>query len=209
MKNMLNEIKHPVVRHKLSVLRDKNTNSPEFRELMKEMGRILAYESTKEMDLTGFDLETPFTKFRGEKVSNPPIVISIMRAGNGMLDGVLSMLPFASAGHIGIYRDKFIDNTVEYYFKIPDKCEGREILLIDPLIGTGDTILACIDRLKQYNVGAIKVLCCLVAPEGLERLHHFHPEIKVFTFSKEEGLNDQGYIIPGIGDAGDRLFQTR
>jgi len=209
MQTVFNEIKHPVVRHKLSTLRDKNTDSPQFRELMKEMGRILAYESTRDMDLTSYEVETPFVKTTGEKISNPPIVISIMRAGNGMLDGVLSMLPFASAGHIGIYRDKFIDNTVEYYFKIPDSCEGREVLLIDPLVGTGDTILACIDRLKQYNVGKIKVLSFLVAPEGLERLHHFHPEVEVFAFSKEEKLNEQGYIIPGLGDAGDRLFQTR
>jgi uracil phosphoribosyltransferase len=209
MNSKLHEINHPVVRHKLSLLRDKNTNSPHFRELMKEMGRILAYESTKDLSLKAFDLETPFAISQGQAVENPPVVISIMRAGNGMLDGVLSMLPFASAGHIGIYRDKFIKNTVEYYFKIPDEAEGREVLLIDPLIGTGDTILACIDRLKQYNVGKIKVLCCLVAPEGLERLQHFHPEIDIFTFSKEEGLNENGYIIPGIGDAGDRLFQTR
>ena len=209
MEAVFNEIKHPVVRHKLTTMRDKNTERPQFRELMKEMGRILAYESTRDMDLTSFEIETPFTKTIGEKVSNPPMVISIMRAGNGMLDGVLSMLPFASAGHIGIYRDKFIDNTVEYYFKIPDNCEGREVLLIDPLIGTGDTIIACIDRLKQYKVGKIKVLSFLVAPQGLERLHHFHPDVEVFAFSKEEGLNEQGYIIPGIGDAGDRLFQTR
>src|SRR5690606_27527647 len=130
------------------------------------------------------------------------VVVSIMRAGNGMLDGVLETLPYSSAGHIGIYRDKFINNTVEYYFKVPSDSKGKEVLLLDPMLATGDTMIAAIDRLKQYNVGKITLLCVLVSPQGLERLHYFHPDVEVYALSMEEGLNEKGYLLPGMGDAG-------
>ena len=135
--------------------------------------------------------------------------MSILRAGNGMLDAVLSMIPISSAGFIGIYRDKFIHNTVEYYFKMPENIKGKEILLCDPLIATADTIVAAIDRLKQYEVGAIKILSLITSKNGLERLHYFHPDVEVFTVEVEEQINELGYLVPGLGDAGDRLFQTK
>lgn len=208
MSKKILEINHPVIKHKLSILRDKNTNSSSFRRGMQEIGRYLAYQVTKDLELEEVEIETPFVKTKAQKVSNPPVVISIMRSGNGLLDGVLEALPFARAGHIGIYRDKFIKNTVEYYFKVPDNAKGREVIVLDPLIATGDTIVAVVDRLKQYDVGKIKVLALLAAPEGLERLHYFHEDVEVCVVNIENGLNENGYLLPGLGDAGDRLYNT-
>lgn len=201
-------VDHPILKHKLSFLRDKNTRSSEFRSIIKEMSRLLAYEATREMSTVKTTVETPMATANVERIEDKPIIVSIMRAGNGMLDGLLSLLPFASAGHIGIYRDKFIKNTVEYYFKLPDDCKGRPILLADPLLATADTAIACVDRLKQYEVGPIKMLCFLVSKEGLKRFHHFHPDVEVFAVAQEEGLTHDGYLLPGLGDAGGRLYQT-
>lgn len=201
-------VDHPILKHKLSFLRDKNTNSSDFRSIIKEMSRLLAYEATKEMKVKTMTVETPVATATVERIQENPIIVSIMRAGNGMLDGLLSLLPFASAGHIGIYRDKFIKNTVEYYFKLPDDAKGRPILLADPLLATADTAIACVDRLKQYEVGPIKMLCILVSPEGLKRLHHFHPDVEVYGVSIEEGLTADGQLLPGLGDAGNRLYQS-
>ncbi|SMF63283.1 uracil phosphoribosyltransferase [Pseudobacteriovorax antillogorgiicola] len=202
-------IEHPVIQHKLGYLRDSDTESAEFRNIMKELGRLLAYEATRDLDLREDRVHTPLMETAVRRIAKPPVVVSVMRAGNGMMDGILSALPFASAGHIGIYRDKFINNTVEYYFKIPKDSKSRQILLVDPLVATADTMISCIDRLKQYEVGEITIVTILISPEGLKRIHHFHPEVKVVTASVEEGLNDQGYLLPGIGDAGDRLYHTR
>ncbi len=201
-------VEHPILKHKLGFLRDKETRSSEFRSIIKEMSRLIAYEATREIKTKSTTVETPMATANVDRIEEKPIIVSIMRAGNGMLDGLLSMLPFASAGHIGIYRDKFIKNTVEYYFKLPDDCKGRPILLADPLLATADTAIACVDRLKQYEVGPIKMLCILVSNEGLERLHHFHPDVEVYAVAKEEGLTKDGYLLPGLGDAGSRLYQT-
>jgi len=210
MSGKLTLLEHPVLKHKLGCLRNKNTGSHEFREIMREISRLLAYEATRELKTYTDKVDTPLANgAEVERIEDPPVVVSIMRAGNGMIDGILQTLPICSAGHIGIYRDKFINNTVEYYFKIPENTKGRTVLLADPLLATGDTAIACIDRLKQYNVGKIKMLCILAAPQGLERLHHFHPDVEVVALAKEEGLNDNGYLLPGIGDAGDRLYQTK
>ena len=202
-------IRHPVVQHKLSYLRDKNTGSAEFRTIMKELGSLLAYEATRELETSSTKVETPICSAETLRIASPPVVVSILRAGNGMMDGILETLPFASAGHIGIYRDKFIKNTVEYYFKIPQDSKGREILLLDPIVASADTALSCIDRLKQYEVGPIKMLTILISPSGLKRINHFHPNVEIFVTSIEDGLNDEGYIVPGIGDAGNRLYHTK
>ena len=210
MSGTLTLLDHPVLKHKLGFLRDKKTGSHEFREIMREISRLLAYEATRDLKTYADKVDTPLTNgAEVERIEEPPVVVSIMRAGNGMIDGILQTLPICSAGHIGIYRDKFINNTVEYYFKIPDSIKGRTVLLADPLLATGDTAIACIDRLKQYNVDKIKMLCILVGPKGLERLHHFHPDVEIVALAKEEGLNDEGYLLPGIGDAGNRLYQTK
>jgi uracil phosphoribosyltransferase len=209
MKNV-KVIDHPLLKHKLGYLRDKTTNSAEFRELVKEISKILTYEAMKDWyQLETISIETPIAKTKTERIVNPPVVVSIMRAGNGMLDAVLSMIPFSSAGYIGIYRDKFIRNTVEYYFKMPENVKGKDILLCDPLIATADTIVAAIDRLKQYEVGKIKVLSILASKLGLEKVLFFHPDVEIYTVNVEQEMNEAGYLIPGLGDAGDRLYQTK
>ncbi len=203
-------VSHPLLKHKLGYLRDKGTYSHEFREIVKEISKILIYEAMKDWaHLETIQIETPITTATAERIVNPPVVVSIMRAGNGMLDAALSMIPFASTGFIGIYRDKFIHNTVEYYFKMPAEIAGKEILICDPLIATADTIIAAIDRLKNYSVGKIKVISILASRSGLEKVHHFHPDVEVYTVEIESEINEMGYLVPGLGDAGDRLFQTK
>jgi len=208
MKKQLNILDHPIIQHVLGILRDKNTNSPEFRRIMNEISRLLAYEATRELPTTEVTISTPMGQSSAKKIIDAPVVVSIMRAGNGMLDGILSMLPYSSAGHIGIYRDKFIKNTVEYYFRLPDDVKGKTILLADPLMATGDTVMASVDRLKQYGVGNIKLLSILVSKFGVERLLKSHPDVEIFATGVEEELDDNGFIVPGIGDAGSRLYQT-
>ena len=207
-KNLI-ELKHPLIDHKLAFLRDKNTGSAEFRNIMVELTKLVGIEATKDLSVVDAEIETPISKAKVKKIAIAPVIVSIMRAGNGMMESMLSLLPFASAGHIGIYRDKFIDNTVEYYFKLPENVAGKEILLIDPLLATGDTAIASIDRLKQYNVGKIKLLTILTCKEGVDRVHGFHPDVDIYTLSASEELNEKGYLVPGLGDAGDRLFNTK
>lgn len=161
---------HPVLADKLAKLRDKNTDSFTFRTTMREVSKLLAYEATRDLHLKEVELETPVSKCRCYQIKESPMCISILRAGEGMLAGVLETIPQASAGHIGIYRDKFINNTVEYYFKMPENCKDRPVLLLDPLVATGDTVLASIERLKQYEVGKIKLLCLLISAQGIERV---------------------------------------
>jgi uracil phosphoribosyltransferase len=203
-------INHPLLKHKLGYLRDKETHSAEFRELMKEIGRILAYEVLRDWnEMEVVEVETPIAKTKVERIKNPPVVVSVMRAGNGLLDAVLSMVPVASAGFIGIYRDKFIHNTVEYYFKMPAKIENKQIILCDPLIATADTMMAAIDRLKSYKVGKITVLSVLMSEHAQAMLQEYHPDVTIFTVNIEKEMNELGYLVPGLGDAGDRLYQTK
>ncbi len=201
-------INHPVLQHKLTLLRSIETKSGEFRRLLNEISGLLAYESTQHLALKIIEIETPLEKMQGQEVADPPIIVSIMRAGNGMLDGLLNMLPFASAGHIGIYRDKFINNTVEYYFRLPKNSEGKQVILADPLVATGDTAIACIERLKQYGVSQITMICILVSEQGVKKINHFHPDVNIIAISKERELNQNGHLLPGLGDAGDRLYKT-
>ncbi|MBU6155007.1 MAG: uracil phosphoribosyltransferase [Bdellovibrionales bacterium] len=203
-------IEHPLLKHKLGYLRDKNTRSQEFRDLTREISKLLAYEAMRDWkDIEEVSIETPLAKTRVQRILQAPIAVAILRAGNGMLDAVLDMIPIASAGFIGIYRDKFIHNTVEYYFKLPKEVQGREILLCDPLIATADTMIAAIDRLKSYGVGKIRILSILISEEAVQRLGHFHPDAIIHTLQIEKEMNEQGYLIPGLGDAGDRLYQTK
>ncbi len=206
----LHIIDHPLLRHKLGYLRDKTTNSNEFRALVTEVSKILAYEVMKNWkDFDHPEIETPLAKMKVDRIVSVPVVVSIMRAGNGMLDGVLSMIPFASAGFIGIYRDKFVNTTVEYYFKMPSDIKGRTAILCDPLIATGDTISAAIERLKSYEVKKIQIMSILVSQQALERLQKAHPDVEIYAVNIEKEMNNDGYLVPGLGDAGDRLFQTK
>ena len=210
MTKKFHHLKHPLLTHKLGLLRNKETTSFEFRELVKEISRVLAYEAMSDWkELEEVTIETPIAKTKVKRIINAPIIVSIMRAGNPVQEAVLSMLPFASAGHIGIYRDKFIHNTVEYYFKLPEKHVGKTIFLCEPLLATADTAIAAIDRLKNYEVGKIKLLSILVSKEGLAKLHHFHPDVEVFALNQEETINEKGYLVPGLGDAGDRIYHTK
>ncbi len=207
---MVTVLNHPLLRHKLGYLRDKTTSSADFRRLIDEISRVLALEVMRDWsEMTTVEIETPLVKTRVDRIQNSPVVVSVMRAGNGMLDAVLSMIPFASAGFIGIYRDKFIHNTVEYYFKMPSDIRGKMAILCDPLVATGDTMIAAIDRLKSYEVHRIKLISILVSDVAIERIHYFHPDVEVITLNIEKEMNDLGYLIPGLGDAGDRLYQTK
>lgn len=206
--NNLILVDHPILRHSLTVLRDRKTDSAAFRRHLHEITRLVAYEASRDLATGTVEIETPLAKTRSETVSETPIVVSIMRAGNAMLDAVLSVMPFAAAGHIGIYRDKFINNTVEYYLKLPEDAKGRRIYLVDPLLGTGDTVVACVDRLNTYEVGPITFICVLCSKPGLEKLFHFHPNVTVYALAVEPELNEAGYLIPGLGDVGARLYKT-
>jgi uracil phosphoribosyltransferase len=206
----LTEIRHPLMLHKLGHLRDKNTNSADFRNIMTEIAKLLAYEAMKDWkDMDLVEVETPMAKMKVDRIMKAPVAVAILRAGNGMIDGVLSMIPIASTGFIGIYRDKFIRNTVEYYFKLPADVKDKTILLCDPLIATADTMISAIDRLKSYHVGPIRVLSVIVSEHALKRLEHFHPDVKIFALNVEKEMTENGYLVPGLGDAGDRLYQTK
>jgi uracil phosphoribosyltransferase len=203
-------IDHPLLRHKLGHLRDARTQSSEFRELTKEVSRILAYEAMRGWtDFDQIEVDTPVAKAKVQRIINPPVVVSVMRAGNGMLDAVLSMIPFASAGFIGIYRDKFIHSTVEYYFKMPQDIRGKIAILCDPLVATGDTAVAAIERLKSHDVRKIQILSLLISERALKRIQASHPDVEIFTLDLEKELNSNGFLVPGLGDSGDRLYQTR
>lgn len=210
MEGKVTVLDHPLLKHKLGYLRDKRTNSVEFRDLVKEISVLLAYEAMRDWkEMTEIDIETPIAKARVQRILKAPVIVSVMRAGNGMLDSVLSVIPFASAGFIGIYRDKFVHNTVEYYFKMPEDIKGRMAILCDPLVSTADTMIAAIDRLKSYEVKEIKILSILLSDFAKKRIHHFHPDVDIFTLNIENEINELGYLVPGLGDAGDRLYQTK
>jgi uracil phosphoribosyltransferase len=210
MNTQVQVINHPLLRHKLGYLRDKNTASSEFRDLVKEISRILAHEVMRDWDeMRTVEIETPIATTQVERIANPPVIVSVMRAGNGMLDALLSMIPFASAGFIGIYRDKFIHNTVEYYFKMPADIKGKMAILCDPLVSTADTMIAAIDRLKSYEVKEIRILTILVSEFAVEKIRNFHPDVIIYTLNIEKEVNELGYLVPGLGDAGDRLYQTK
>jgi uracil phosphoribosyltransferase len=201
-------VDHPVIRHKLAVLRDQRTSSMSFRNIIQEISQLLAYEATRDLQTVPVTIETPLERATGEHIAEHPVVVSVMRAGMGMLDGMLKILPFATVGHIGIYRDRFIQSTVEYYLRLPKDVKGKRVLLLDPLLATGDTACAALTRLKQFEVGPIRYLCFLSSPEGLARMNREHPDVEIYTLSVERGLDERGYLLPGVGDAGDRLYDT-
>lgn len=207
---MVTQLNHPLLQHKLGYLRDKNTPSSEFRELTKEISRILAYEVMRDWDkFHRVAIETPIAPAEIARIAEPPVVVAILRAGLGMLDPVLSMIPFASTGFIGIYRDKFLHTTVEYYFKMPEKIAGKTAILCDPLIATADTVVAAIERLRSFDVGEIRLLSILISEGAVKRIKEMYPDVKIYTINVEKEINERGYLVPGIGDAGDRLFQTK
>jgi uracil phosphoribosyltransferase len=207
MKNVT-VVEHPIIKHKLAILRNKHTKPPEFRQVFNELGQILAYECSRHLKLSKIEVETPLQKTVAQKIGEDVLVATVLRAAEGMLPAFMQMLPFAKFGHIGIYRDKFMNQTVEYYFKLPKEVRKKKLFLLDPLLATGDTCLAALDRLKQYGVGQIQVITILSAKVGLQKVLAQHPDVQIMTLSVEQGLDHHGYLLPGLGDAGDRLFGT-
>lgn len=203
-------ISHPLVQHKLTLMRRKDTSTKSFRELVHELSALLAYELTRDMPMQEIDIETPLEPMKSSVIDGKKIVLaSILRAGNGFLDGMLQVIPGARVGHIGLYRDPATLKAVEYYFKMPQDMHERDVIVLDPMLATGNSAVAAVDRLKKTNPRSIRFVCLVTCPEGLKTFHDAHPDVPVYTPAIDRGLNDHGYIVPGLGDAGDRIFGTK
>ncbi len=201
---------HPLLRHKMSLLRDKNTTTALFRQVAREISLLMAYEVTRDLKLEPLEVETPLETMQAEHLAGKKLcIVSILRAGNGILDGMLDLVPSARVGHIGLYRDHATLRPVEYYLKLPGDVAGRLVILVDPMLATGYSAVAAAARLKQAGVTAMKFVCLLAAPEGIAAFTAAHPDIPVFTGAIDRQLDEKGYIRPGLGDAGDRFYGTR
>ncbi len=204
------ELKHPLVEHKLAILRDKKTGTKEFRELVSELATMLCYEAMKEAEMYETEIETPMTKMKTRKINEDKYAfVPILRAGTGMLDGIINLVPNAKIGHVGMYRDEETFKPNVYYFKVPKDIDKREVLVLDPMLATGGSGIDAITLLKEKGVKKIKFLCIIAAPEGIKAMKEKHPDVEIYTTSIDEKLNEHAYIIPGLGDAGDRVFGTK
>jgi uracil phosphoribosyltransferase len=206
----VNVIDHPLVQHKLTLMRRKETSTGEFRRLLAEIGTLLAYEVTRDLPLETKRIDTPLATIDAPTLSSKKLcLISILRAGNGLLDGMLDIIPSARVGHVGLYRDPHTLEAIEYYCKLPQDIGERLAVVLDPMLATGHSAVAALDRIKDRGAGAIKFVCLVAAPEGVKTLQEAHPDVPIYTASIDSHLNDHGYIVPGLGDAGDRLFGTK
>jgi uracil phosphoribosyltransferase len=203
-------IDHPLVQHKLTLMRKAETSAAIFRTLLREISMLLAYEVTRDMPLTYTPINTPLASMQAPVLAGKKlVVVSIMRAGNGILDGMLELIPSARVGHIGLYRDPQTLGAIEYYCKVPEDIMERDVLVVDPMLATGNSAVAALHRLKETGAKSLKFVCLLAAPEGIEHFHEQHPDVPIYTAAVDEYLNAHGYIVPGLGDAGDRLFGTK
>ena len=203
-------VDHPLVQHKLSLMRKRDTSTSKFRLLMREISLLLAYEATRDLPLEETEIETPLETARVPVLAGKKLcLVSILRAGNGILDGMLDLMPSARVGHIGIYREPRTLQAVEYYLKLPDDLPGRDVILVDPMLATGNSAVAAISRLVELKARSIRFVCLVAAPEGIEHLHRIFPDVAVVTAALDRCLDGHGYILPGLGDAGDRLFGTK
>ena len=203
-------VDHPLVQHKLALMRRKETRTAEFRQLLREIALLLGYEVTRDLPLTSADIETPLTEMTAPRLEGKKMVlVSILRAGNGLLEGMLDLIPSARVGHIGLYRDPETLVAVEYYFKVPRDLSDRLVIVVDPMLATGNSAVAAVTRLKEEGANNIKFVCLLAAPEGIQAFSEAHPDVHIITAAIDERLNDHGYIVPGLGDAGDRLYGTK
>lgn len=208
--NNVTVVEHPLVQHKLTLMRDKTTSTKGFRQLLREIATLLCYEVTRDLPLDPIDIETPLMPMRASVLSGKKLVFApILRAGMGLLEGMLDLVPSARVAHIGLYRDPESLVAVEYYFKAPTNLAERVVIAVDPMLATGNTAVAAIDRLKEHGAGELRFVCLLATQTGLAKFHAHHPEVRVWTASIDPELNDHGYILPGLGDAGDRLYGTR
>jgi len=209
MKNVY-VLDHPLIQHKLSLIRDENTGSKDFRELVEEVAMLMAYEVTRNLPLEEVEVKTPVGIAKAKMISGKKLgIVPILRAGLGMVNGMLKLIPAAKVGHIGLYRDPKTLEPVEYYCKLPPDVAERELIILDPMLATGGTASAAVDFLKEKGVTNIKLMCLIAAPEGIEALHKKHPDVEIYTAAVDERLNSHAYIVPGLGDAGDRLFGTK
>jgi uracil phosphoribosyltransferase len=210
MAGTVHVIDHPLVQHKLSLMRSKDTSTSTFRNLLREISMLLAYEVCRDLPTTLVPIETPIAPLMAPILDGKKtVLVSILRAGSGILDGMLEILPSARVGHIGLYRDPKTLVAVEYYYKVPDNMGDRDAIVVDPMLATGNSAVAAVDRLKESSPRSIKFVCLLTCPEGIAAFHAQHPDIPIYTASIDERLNEKSYIVPGLGDAGDRLFGTK
>jgi uracil phosphoribosyltransferase len=210
MTGKVHVIDHPLVQHKLSLMRSKDTSTSTFRSLLREISMLLAYEVCRDLPMTKIPIETPVASMMAPVLDGKKIVlVSIMRAGGGILEGMLEILPSARVGHIGLYRDPKTLVAVEYYFKVPENMADRDTIVVDPMLATGNSAVAAVDRLKEAGPRSIKFVCLLTCPEGIRAFHAQHPDVPIYTAGVDDHLNEKSYIVPGLGDAGDRLFGTK
>lgn len=201
---------HPLIQHKVSIMRDKDTTSKEFRALAKEVALLMAFEVTRDLPVEAVDIETPICKTKANMLAGPDLaIVPILRAGLGFVDGMLELVPTAKVGHVGLYRDPDTHQPVEYYCKLPDQIDKRRIIVVDPMLATGGSAVAAINFIKERGGKDISFMCLIAAPEGIEVLKEAHPDVDIFIAGKDEKLNENKYIVPGLGDAGDRLFGTK
>lgn len=204
------EINHPLVQHKLALIRDKNTGSKDFRELVEEVATLMAYEVTRDVQLETVEIETPICKTKCKMLAGKKIaIVPILRAGLGMVNGMIKLIPAAKVGHVGLYRDEVTLKPVEYFCKLPSDINERDIIVVDPMLATGGSAIGAIDVLKKRGAKYIRLMCLIASPEGVEAVQAAHPDVDIYLGSLDEKLNEHGYIVPGLGDAGDRLFGTK
>ena len=203
-------IDHPLVQHKLTLMRRKDASTTTFRTLLNELSMLMAYEVTRDMPMTDVEVETPLEITTGKVIDGKKLVfVSILRAGNGILEGMLNVVPGARVGHVGLYRDPKTLTAIEYYFKMPHGMPERDVVVVDPMLATGNSAIAAVERIKELNPKSIKFVCLLTCPEGIAAMQKAHPDVPIYTASIDRQLNDHGYILPGLGDAGDRIFGTK
>ncbi|MFQ7853825.1 MAG: uracil phosphoribosyltransferase [Flavonifractor plautii] len=201
---------HPLLQHKLSILRDENTGVKDFREVVSEIATLMCYEATRDLPLEEVEIKTPITTAKFKTIAGKKLaIVPVLRAGLGMVDGILTLIPSAKVGHIGLYRDPDTLEPVEYYCKMPNDIAEREVIILDPMLATGGSASAAIQFIKNYEDKNIKLMNIIAAPEGIQRVHHDHPDVDIYCAALDEKLNDHGYIVPGLGDAGDRIFGTK
>ncbi|HJC37479.1 MAG TPA: uracil phosphoribosyltransferase [Candidatus Mediterraneibacter faecigallinarum] len=201
---------HPLIEHKISYIRSKDIGTKEFREVIGEIAQLMCYEATRDLKMKEVEIETPVARTTGRVLDGKKLaIVPILRAGIGMVDGMLSLIPAAKVGHIGLYRDPETLEPVEYYCKLPSDCEERQVFVVDPMLATGGSSVAAVSMLKEKGVKNIRFLCIIAAPEGVERMREEHPDVDLYIGALDERLNDHGYIVPGLGDAGDRIFGTK